>query len=81
METKILELIRLCLQVNKTKATAFLSFSGHVDHIDVDICTNGYSENIHADYSKYFCTDERFNSHGTTVDEIIDDLKEMLEVD
>jgi len=81
METKILELMRLCLEVNKTKATAFLRFAGHVDDVGVDIYTNGYSEDVHSDYYKCFYTDERFNVHGTTVDEIIDDLKEMLEVD
>lgn len=79
METKILELMRLCLEVNKTKATVFMEYAGHVNSISVRVYTDGYKAE-HADYSKFFYTDNKFNAYGTTVDEIIDDLKEMLEV-
>ena len=82
MEDKILELMRLCLEVDKTKASTFMEYAGHVDSISVRVYTDGYTEDEHADYSKFFYTTGSPSTDVTDdADEIIDDLKEMLEVD
>jgi len=75
MEDKILQLMSLCLKVNRaTDADVFFNLQGHVNGISVQVYETGYEEGKEYDYNKRFYMDMD-TTMSTTVDEMLEYMK------